>query len=81
VHAVVGMAPRPAYEAVEYADSLFLPIEGTFTQEPIGFALRKGDPDSLAFFNSWISIVSLEGWLKERHAYWFATKDWASMVE
>ncbi len=81
VHAVVGSAPRPAYEAVEYADSLFLPIQGTFTQEPIGFALRKGDPDSLAFFNSWISIVALEGWLKERHDYWFATKDWAGMVE
>jgi polar amino acid transport system substrate-binding protein len=81
VHAVVGMAPRPAYEAVEYADSLFLPIQGTFTQEPIGFALRKGDPDSLAFFNSWITIVALEGWLKERHDYWFATKDWAGMVE
>jgi polar amino acid transport system substrate-binding protein len=81
VHAVVGMAPRPAYEAVEYADSLFLPIQGSFTQEPIGFALRKGDPDSLAFFNSWITIVALEGWLKERHDYWFATKDWAGMVE
>ncbi len=81
VHAVVGMAPRPAYEAVEYGDSLFLPIQGTFTQEPIGFALRKGDPDSLAFFNSWVAIVSLEGWLKERHDYWFTTKDWAGMVE
>lgn len=81
VHAVVGMAPRPAYEAVEYGDSLFLPIQGTFTQEPIGFALRKGDPDSLAFFNSWITIVALEGWLKERHDYWFTTKEWAGMVE
>ncbi len=81
VHAVVGMAPRPAYEAVEYGDSLFLPIQGTFTQEPIGFALRKGDPDTLAFFNSWITIVGLEGWLKERHDYWFGTKDWAGMVE
>jgi polar amino acid transport system substrate-binding protein len=81
VHAVVGMAPRPAYEAVEYGDSLFLPIQGTFTQEPIGFALRKGDPDTLAFFNSWIAIVGLEGWLKERHDYWFGTKDWAAMVE
>ena len=81
VHAVVGMAPRPAYEAVEYGDSLFLPIQGTFTQEPIGFALRKGDPDTLAFFNSWITIVGLEGWLKERHDYWFTTKEWAGMVE
>ncbi len=81
VHAVVGSAPRPAYEAVDYPDSLFLPIEGTFTKEPIGFALRKGDPDSLAYFNSWITTVKLEGWLQERHDYWFGTKDWKDQVE
>lgn len=81
VHAVIGSAPRPAYEALEFSDSLFLPIKTTFTMEPVGFALRKGDPDTLAFFNSWITVVALEGWLKERHDYWFATRDWAGMVE
>ena len=81
VHAVVGNAPRPAYEAVDYPDSLFLPVEGTFTKEPIGFALRKGDPDTLAFFNSWITLVELEGWLEERHDYWFGSKDWVNQVE
>lgn len=81
VHAVVGSAPRPAYEALEYADTLFLPLKGTFTKEPIGFALRKGDPDALAFFNSWITGVELEGWLQERHNYWFETRDWADQVE
>ncbi len=81
VHAVVGSAPRPAYEALEYADTLFLPLQGTFTKEPIGFALRKGDPDALAFFNSWITGVELEGWLQERHNYWFQTRDWADQVE
>lgn len=81
VHAVVGSAPRPAYEALEYKDSLYLPLQGTFTKEPIGFALRKGDPDALAFFNSWITGVSLEGWLQERHDYWFETRDWADQVE
>jgi len=81
VHAVVGSAPRPAYEAVEYSDSLYLPVKGTFTKEPIGFALRKGDPDTLSFFNSWITIVSLEGWLQERHDYWFGSKDWIGQVE
>ncbi len=81
VHAVVGSAPRPAYEAVDYPDTLFLPTEGTFTREPIGFAIRKGDPDTLAFFNSWITITGLEGWLKERHQYWFGTKDWMKLVE
>ncbi len=81
VHAVIGNAPRPAYEAVDYSDTLFMPIQGTFTKEPIGFALRKGDPDTLAFFNSWITITMLEGWLEERHGYWFGTKNWLSQVE
>ncbi|MBT8346892.1 MAG: transporter substrate-binding domain-containing protein [Desulfofustis sp.] len=81
VHAVVGSAPRPAYEALQYDDSLFLPIKGNFTKEPIGFALRKGDPDALAFFNSWITGVDLEGWLNERHEYWFETREWADQVE
>jgi polar amino acid transport system substrate-binding protein len=81
VHAVVGSAPRPAFEAAQYSDSLFLPLKTTFTKEPIAFALRKGDPDSLAFFNSWITLKSNEGWLQERHDYWFRTRDWAPLVE
>ena len=81
VHAVVGSAPRPAYEAVEYSDSLFLPVKGSFTKEPIGFALRKGDPDTVFFFNSWITTVELEGWLQERHDYWFGSKDWIGLVQ
>jgi polar amino acid transport system substrate-binding protein len=81
VHAVVGSAPRPAYEAVDYSDTLFLPGKETFTREPIGFAIRKGDPDTLAFFNSWITITTLEGWLEERHNYWFGSKDWLSQIE
>ncbi len=81
VHAVVGNAPRPAYEAVDYSDALFLPVQGTFTKEPIGFAVRKGDPDTLAFFNSWITVVNLEGWLQERHNYWFGSKEWINQIE
>ncbi len=81
VHAVVASAPRPAFEAIKYEDTLFLPLPETFTKEPIGFAIRKGDPDMLAFFNSWILNVNMEGWLQERHSYWFETRDWAGMIE
>ncbi|MDH3328366.1 MAG: transporter substrate-binding domain-containing protein [Desulfobulbaceae bacterium] len=81
VHAVVGSAPRPAFEALKYPETLFLPVRGTFTKEPIGFAVRKGDADTLAFFNSWITGVRYEGWLEERHHYWFETRDWAGLVE
>ncbi len=81
VAAVVGSSPRPAYEALQYPETMFLPLQSDFTKEPIGFALRKGDFDSLTFFNNWITIVSHEGWLAERHHYWFGTKEWAHLVE
>ena len=81
VAAVVGSSPRPAYEAIQYPETMFLPLKSDFTKEPIGFAVRKGDFDTLTFFNNWITIVSHEGWLEERHHYWFGTKEWAHLVE
>jgi polar amino acid transport system substrate-binding protein len=81
VAAVVGSSPRPAYEAIQYSDTMFLPLKSDFTREPIGFAVRKGDFDTLTFFNNWITIVSHEGWLEERHHYWFGTKEWSHLVE
>lgn len=81
VHAVVGSSPRPAYEAIKYPETMFLPLKSNFTKEPIGFAVRKGDFDTLTFFNNWITIVSHEGWLEERHNYWFGSKEWAPLVE
>ena len=81
VHAVIGSAPTPAFQVVDYPDTLFLPLPGTFTKEPIGFAVRKGDVDTLNFFNNWITVVDAEGWLKERKHYWFETKDWEKMLK
>jgi polar amino acid transport system substrate-binding protein len=81
VHAVVASAPTPAFYAIKYPDKLFLPLEGTFTREPIGFALRKGDVDTLNFFDNWIRVVSSEGWLAERKHYWFETRQWEDLVK
>jgi polar amino acid transport system substrate-binding protein len=79
-YAMVSSAPLPAFQALKYPEKLFLPLEGTFTKEPIGFAVRKGDFDTLNFFNNWIIFVTSEGWLKERKHYWFETKDWESRI-
>ena len=80
-HAVVASAPTPAFQALKYPDKLFLPLKDTFTKEPIGFAVRKGDIDTLNYFNNWITFVRLEGWLKERKQYWFETKDWENQIK
>jgi polar amino acid transport system substrate-binding protein len=81
VHALLGGAPLPTYQALKYPDKLFLPIKGTITREPIGFAVRKGDCDTLNFLDSWIRVVEAEGWLAERKAYWFDTQEWESLLK
>jgi len=81
VHAVVASAPMPAFQALKYPDKLFLPLPGTFTKEPIGFAIPKGDVDTLNYFNSWIRVVNAEGWLTERKEYWFETRDWEDQIQ
>ncbi|BAI80706.1 polar amino acid ABC transporter, substrate-binding protein [Deferribacter desulfuricans SSM1] len=80
-HAVVASAPMPAFQAIEHPDRLYLPIKDTFTKEPIGFAVRKGDYDFLNFLNSWIRYVKAEGFLKERKQYWFYTRDWEKLIK
>lgn len=81
VHAVVGSAPTPAFYAIKYPDKLFVPLKNNFTKEPIGFALRKGDFDTLNYFNNWIRFVISEGWFKEHKHYWFETKDWEDRLQ
>jgi polar amino acid transport system substrate-binding protein len=80
-HAAVASAPLPAFQAIRYPDQLFLPVKETFTKEPIGFALRKGDFDTLNYFNNWIRVVEAKGWLAERKHYWFETKDWENLIK
>lgn len=80
-HAAVASAPLPAFQAIKYPDHLFLPVKGTFTREPIGFALRKGDFDTLNYFNNWIRVVEAKGWLAERKHYWFETKQWENLIQ
>jgi len=81
VHAVVGSSPRPAFEAAKYSETLFMPMRDNFTKEPIAFALRKGDFDTMVFFNGWIQTKRDQGWLQDKHHYWFGTRDWAHLVE
>lgn len=81
VHATVGSAPMPAFQALKYPDRLFLPLKETFTREPIGFAIRKGDFDTLNYLNNWIRVMRAEGWLRERKHYWFETRDWEGQLK
>lgn len=78
---MLASAPLPAFKAYEFPKKLFVPVKGTFTKEPIAFAIRKGDPDTLNVLNNWIRIKHDSGWLKARKDYWFEGKQWESMLK
>lgn len=40
------------------------------------FAVRKGEQSLLNYLNAWIAYWTADGWLGERHRYWFESLDW-----
>ena len=77
--AAMSSIPTPAFWVADYPNDLYRPLGGQyFDTQPEGFAVRKGDPDSITFFNTW--ITNNQDWLKQRSDYWYGTKDWSSML-
>ncbi len=58
--ALVASAPR----------RWFLPSPEPLARTTAGMAVRKGDPDFLAFLNSWLDMQRESGWLAERARHW-----------
>ncbi|NNE81244.1 MAG: transporter substrate-binding domain-containing protein [Silicimonas sp.] len=79
-HATMAAQPTPNREVANYPETLHIPFEALYDPRGEAFAIRKGDPDALNYFNNWIAQQWRSGWLEERHNYWFATEDWADQV-
>ena len=80
VHATMASEPTPSSEARRYPETLYVPFQKAFLATGEAFALRKGDPDALNFFNNWIARQWATGWLKARNDYWFRGNEWESQV-
>ena len=79
-HAMISSAPKPRFWMSRYPEKLFMPTEENLTTGDEAFALRKGDPDAMNFFSNWILVNTSNGWLKERHDFWFTTQTWAEQI-
>ena len=80
VHAFVSSAPLPAMETIKHDDRLVQKFASQLHRQPVGFALPKGDHDTLNVFDSWIRLVEEEGWLQDRRDYWFKSDEWQSRL-
>ena len=79
-HAVLSSYPKPVEWADGNPEHIVLPTTDNLSQGDEAFGLRKGDPDALNFFSNWILVNTTNGWLAERHHYWFKTRDWVDQV-
>lgn len=79
-HALIGSQPLPAFQVYDNPDVLFAPTDAKINPGNEAFALRKGDPDALNFFNNWILVNRSNGWLEKSHKYWFGGRPWADQV-
>jgi len=78
-HAMIGNEPLPTFKVRQNPDRLFKPTSDTLgALELEGMGFKKGNPSTIRFFNEW--IAKNQGWLMERHTYWFKGQDWLSLV-
>jgi len=81
-HGFLTSEPKPTYYVIDNPDVLYHPFGiGPWDPSASAFAVRKGDPDALNFFDNWIRYHELNGWLQKTHDKWFKNRDWKSRVE
>lgn len=81
-NAFLTSEPKPTYYVLDNADVLYHPFGvGPFDPSASAFAMRKGDPDALNFFNNWILYHNLDGWLESAHDKWFKGRSWKKLVD
>ena len=80
VDATTSTPPKAAYDIEKRPGKLFVVDKALMSPTREAFAVRKGDPDVLNWFNNWIDNVKASGWLQERHAYWFTPREWAGQL-
>lgn len=79
-HMMLSSAPLPAFETLKHPEILYQPTTEPLSRQPVGFLIRKGDPDTMNVLDNWIRLVEEEGWLKDRRDYWFRSQDWQKRV-
>jgi polar amino acid transport system substrate-binding protein len=80
VDGVVGTSPLPAFMVAEHPDRLMIPFKELLDEGNEAMAVRKGETAMIAHLNTWISQRETDGWLAERHAFWFENISWKKEV-
>ena len=80
VHAAAASPTTRHTWVAGHPEALHLPFAEPFASDVTAIGVRKGDLDTLNFFNSWIAIHRADGWLEQRRRHWFEGREWAGRV-
>tara|TARA_R110001583_G_scaffold137_7_gene1417 strand:+ start:626 stop:1483 length:858 start_codon:yes stop_codon:yes gene_type:complete len=56
-------------------------LDDSFTYEPLGWAVRKGDPDFMNFLNNFLAQVKGDGTYDKIYSKWFDSDAWLKTVQ
>lgn len=80
VTAIVAWSPAPEFMATKGSDKIFVPVVDPLATRREAMAVRKGDPDFLAYLDTWIRYQRDTGWLAEKRKYWFDSFAWEDQL-
>ncbi len=79
-HVFISAKPLPTFVISKNPEKVRKSFDIVTYREPIGFAVRKNEINTLNVFDTWIRQMHGVGWLKERSDYWFGTTLWQDQV-
>lgn len=80
VHAFIYDLPFNSVHLAMHGDQGLVLLDQPFTQEDLGWAIRKGDPAFLAWINKFLAKIKQDGTLDKIYDRWFVQTDWFAQV-
>lgn len=81
VDAFVYDLPFNAIMANDKGKGKIVHLDKPFTFEPLGWAIRKGDPDFLNWLNNFMFQIKNDGTYDRIYAKWFKSSKWLDQVQ
>ncbi len=72
--------PYNAIYSAQNSDAV-VHLDQSFTYEPLGWAVRKGDPDFLNFLNNFLAQIKGDGSYDKIYGKWFGSDNWLKSVQ
>lgn len=77
VDGALAYAPRTTIAVAQSRGKLAVATRvGALPHTVEAFAVRRGEQSLVNYLNAWIAYWTADGWIAERHRYWFETLDW-----